>query len=111
MTCWAAAAAVMTVTTTVMATVMTVMAMAIRLPARTMAIDTDRNPIQNRGRVIMKVQDIVWTILMVRVTGWDGQTWKTMMVTAASSADQTDVVDLKSVRAGSIPVRKDTMKA
>ncbi len=108
MTCWETAAAMM-VTMTVMAMAMTVM--AILLPAQIMAIDTDRSPIQNRGRVIMKVQDIVWAILMARVTGWDGQIWKTMMVTAASSADQTDVVDLKGVRTGSIPVKKDTMKA
>lgn len=90
---------------------MTVTVMAIHLPARTMAIDTDRNPIQNRGEAIMKVQDTVWTILMVPETGWDSQTWKTMVVTAASSAGQTDAVDLQGIKADLIPLRKDTMKA
>ena len=77
MTCWETAAA-MTVTMTVMAMAMTVM--AILLPAQIMAIGTDLplNPTQSKGVVIMKVQDTVWTILMVHVTGWDSQTWKTM---------------------------------
>ena len=82
MTCWETTAAAMTVTMTVMAMAMTVMVMAIPLPVQIMAIGTDRllNPTQSKRVVIMTVKDTVWTTLMVLVTGWDGQTWKTMAV-------------------------------